>query len=285
MEGRDVPIDNRKTGATDFGVVESLDLRGLTWSHGAGSVASDGTFLKATNEDKSIYYKMSAYNASQGVYGHEAVNELIAYRVASELGVPVPGTRLAYALVHVDGVEFHTHVAVSESYKSPDDTRTSYEDFYTAKRETGESALSVALRYGWAERVYQMFLFDFLIFCRDRHGANLEVLDCHGVRRLSPLFDNGLSLTCSCATDEELAAFDVMADRQVNNFIGTRSLYQNLELIRNPVQVTALSAEARGRVFSGLDSLLSDTRLDAIWSLLWGRWAYAKKFCDLRPLP
>ena len=263
--------------------IASIDLRGLTWSHMVGSVASDGTFLKSTNDDRTLYYKMSAYNASQGVYGHEAINELIAFRVAAELDVPVPDTCLANALVRVDGVEFTTYVAVSRSYKMPEDTRTSYEDFYTAKRAAGESALSVARRFGWSARVEQMFLFDFLIYCRDRHGANLEVLENNGIRRLSPLFDNGLSLTCSCATDAELAAFDVMADRHVNNFIGARSLYQNLDLIDAPVQVGEFVMEARSRIFAGLDDLLSDKRKDTIWDLLWGRWLYAKKFCHMRP--
>ncbi|MDR0468855.1 MAG: hypothetical protein LBH09_02665 [Peptococcaceae bacterium] len=260
-----------------------VDLRGLSWSRQAGSIASDGAFLKATSADKSIFYKMSAYNASQGVYSHEAINELIAYRVAVELGIPVPETYLVNALVSVDDTEFRTQVAVSKTFKMPNDTRAAYEDFYTAKREVGETALSVALRFGWADRVYQMFLFDFLIFSRDRHGANLEVLENNEKRRLSPLFDNGLSLTCTCSTDSELSVFDVMADRKVNNFIGTRSLYQNLELIKAPVPVQEFSAEAKSRIFYGMDTLLTDLRKDTIWALLWGRWLYAKKFCDLRP--
>ncbi|MCL1849425.1 MAG: hypothetical protein FWF83_07130 [Clostridiales bacterium] len=225
---------------------------------------------------------MSAYNSAQGVYGHEAINELLAYRLAAELGIPVPETLLADALVHADGVTFQTLIAVSKSYKAPNDSRVTYEDFFITMRAVGESALSVALRFGWAERIYQMFLFDFLIFCRDRHGANLEVLEHNGINQLSPLFDNGLSLTCSCFTDAELVAFDVMADRQVNNFIGTRSLFQNLNFIKSPVQIHPLTPSLKPRLFFGLDDLLSDLRKETIWTLIWERWHYAKKFCDLQ---
>ena len=63
------------------------DLRHLSWSQAVGSINSDGAFLKATSADKSLYYKISAYNSSQGVYGHETINELIAYRVSEELGI------------------------------------------------------------------------------------------------------------------------------------------------------------------------------------------------------
>ena len=161
------------------------DLRHLIWSRATGSINTDGAFLKAAKVDRSLYYKMSAYNSSHGVYGHEAVNELIAYRASVELGVPVPATRLVNALVRVDGEEFETHIAVSETYKAPLDTRVAFENFYKANREKVESALSVAQRFGWQTYMDRMFLFDFLILNRDRHGANLEVLERGGVKRLS----------------------------------------------------------------------------------------------------
>ena len=260
------------------------DLRHLTWSHIAGSINSDGAFLKATNTDKTLYYKASAYNSAQGIYGHEAVNEYIAYKAAGELGISVPLTSLVRALVRIDGEEYETHVAVSKTFKSIQDTRVAFEDFYKANRESGESALSVAIRFGWQEDVYRMFLFDFLIFNRDRHGANLEVLEADNNKRLSPLFDNGLSFAVSCPTDNDLAVFDVMADKPVNNFIGTRSLYENLKLITGPVQIKELLECARKRIFTGLDGILSELHRDTIWKILWERWKYAKTICDLRSI-
>jgi hypothetical protein len=211
-------------------------------------------------------------------------NELITYRVALELGINVPKTELVKSLVRIDGTEFETYTAVSETYKSENDTRVSYEDFYKSARETGESALAVAKRFGWETQVYTMFLFDFIIFNRDRHGANLEVLEADGQRRLSPLFDNGLSLAVSCHTDAELTAFDVMADRQVNNFIGTRSLRENLDSITIPLMIKGLREDARARLFAGLSEVLTPLHLDVIWNLLWGRWQYVKTVCDLKPI-
>jgi len=258
------------------------DLRHLTWSRAAGSINSDGAFLKAVSEDKSLYYKMSAYNSSQGVYGHEAVNELISYRVSKELGISVPSVSLTEALVRVDGEEFQTSLAVSESFKTAYDTRVAFENFYKANRENGESALSVAQRFGWLPFVHKMFLFDFLIFNRDRHGANLEVLETEGKKRLSPLFDNGLSFAVSCSNDKELAVFDAMADKHVNNFIGSRSLYENLNSIKTPIAVKELREDARKSLLEDLDGTLSKLHLEVIWNILWGRWQYAKTVCDLQ---
>lgn len=46
-----------------------------------------------------------------------------------------------------------------------------------------------------------MFLFDYLICNRDRHGANIEVLQKGENYRLAPIFDNGLSFLFSCYND------------------------------------------------------------------------------------
>lgn len=195
----------------------------------------------------------------------------------------MPPTDLVRALVRIDGEEYETHVAVSETFKTAQDTRVAFEEFFKACRENGESVLAVALRFGWQTQVHQLFLFDFLIYNRDRHGANLEVLEAGGMKRLSPFFDNGLSFAVSCSTDKELAAFDVMADRRVNNFIGSRSLYENLKLVTEPVAAKELSESARDRLFCGMGGVLSESHQEVVWNMLWGRWNYAKEVCDLRP--
>jgi predicted ATP-grasp superfamily ATP-dependent carboligase len=217
---------------------------------------------------------MSAYNVAQGVYGHEAVNELLAYRIAAELSIPVPETKLIKALVCIDNTEFETYIAVSESFKSECETRMSYENFYKSVRLKNESAMSVAIRFGWEATVQQMVLFDFLIFNRDRHGANLEVLENNGIRRLSPLFDNGLSLAVSCHTDAELDAFDVTADNMVNNFIGSRSLYENIKDIPASAIICRPRSDFYNRLFSGLNDVLSAKHRDVIWELFSKRWEY-----------
>ena len=254
--------------------VDLLDLRDLTWSRVTGSINSDGAFLKASNTDKTLYYKMSAYNVSQGIYGHEAVNELLAYRIAKELCIPVPETTLSKALVSIDNEDIETHIAITKSFKRTHETRMSFENFYKSVRYKGESAESVAIRHGWTPLLQLMYLFDFLIINRDRHGANLEVLDDCGKKRLSPFFDNGLSLAVSCSTATELDAFDVMADRQVNNFIGSRSLYENLKGIPADIQINKPGNDFRERLLEGLTGVISERHMDVIWDIFIKRWRY-----------
>lgn len=56
-----------------------------------------------------------------------------------------------------------------------------------------------------------MFLLDYIICNRDRHGANIEVLQKGDTYRLAPLFDNGLSFMFSCYQDgNQMLEFDRM---------------------------------------------------------------------------
>lgn len=56
-----------------------------------------------------------------------------------------------------------------------------------------------------------MFIVDYLICNRDRHGANIEVLlDEKEEPRIEPLFDQGLLLLFSCYNDlESVRKFDI----------------------------------------------------------------------------
>lgn len=92
-------------------------------------------------------------------------------------------------------------------------------------------------------------LADCLIANRDRHGANIEVLRSReGGVRLAPLFDNGVSSVFSCYGDERrVREFDPLADVWANNFIGTRSLQENLgEILRANPTLSTLEALAAG---------------------------------------
>ena len=59
------------------------------------------------------------------------------------------------------------------------------------------------------ECVNEMFVIDYLVLNRDRHGANIEILRDLKTKtvRPAPLFDHGLSLVCRCHTSEELNFF------------------------------------------------------------------------------
>jgi hypothetical protein len=122
-----------------------------------------------------------------------------------------------------------------------------------------------------------MFIFDYLIINRDRHGANLEVMK-NGGKRLSPYFDNGLSFVCSCTDETDLASFDIMEDRPVNNFIGEKRLALNLAGISDNLVFNELQQSDSDRLFEGLGDVLSDLYLTTIWDIIWRRWSNVKKF-------
>ena len=140
----------------------------------------------------------------------------------------------------------------------------------------GELPFDFCHRMGWGGYIERMMLVNYLIANRDRHGANIEVLRAQdGSVRLTPLFDNGLSLIFSCYGDEERAArFDPLADVNANNFIGTRSLETNLGLFNVQPAVRPLVETDRTKILHGLDGVLPPTHLNKIWQMIWERWLH-----------
>ena len=127
---------------------------------------------------------------------------------------------------------------------------------------------------------------DFLILNRDRHGANIEVLrnSKEKVIHLAPLFDHGLSLLCSCTDENAIYTWDVMADRQVNNYIGSRSTWDNLMLIpegKIPI-LNPLKESDKDALLFDLDGIISDKLQDKIWEMIWKRWCAYEDFCNSR---
>jgi len=168
-------------------------------------------------------------------------------------------------------------VFLAESYKH-EQSRVSFEDFYVDHRSSDEeSPFDFCKRYGWGVEIFKMFIFDYLIINRDRHGANLEVLKNRDIK-LSPLFDNGLSFVCSCTDEADLDTFDFMDDRPVNCFIGTKRLGMNLRLIDENIEFAALSESDKDRLFAGLHGVLPGRYFDVIWEIIWKRWQDVKKF-------
>ena len=131
-----------------------------------------------------------------------------------------------------------------------------------------------------------MLVVDFLILNRDRHGANIEVLRNARKKslRLAPIFDHGLSLLFNCHTEEEINQFDVMKDRAVQCFVGSRSVQQNLMLIPkgeipalNPLQHTH-----KAYLLEGLDGIIPQSLQNKIWDMIWQRWEYYENLCSQR---
>ena len=100
-------------------------------------------------------------------------------------------------------------------------------------KKENESHYEFCVNNEWKTYIDTMIAIDYLILNRDRHGANIEVLRNgrkHTIR-VAPLFDHGLSFVCSCYNDEEIEKFDITADKPCQNFIGSRSTWDNLNLI------------------------------------------------------
>ena len=258
---------------------EPWDLRGEVWRRTAGSLVSDGVYMKTELpiDNVDYYLKLSRYDSYLGIYGHESVNEFIAYKLGSLLGFNVPEGMLKKCLVRIDDVEHETYVFAANSYKTKG-SRVAFEDFYVDNRLSDkESPLDLCKRFGWTDDIYKMFVFDYLIINRDRHGANLEVLK-NGDKMLSPLLDNGLSFVCSCTDESELASFNIMEDRAVNNFIGEKRLGSNLKMIDKKVVFNELNGSALDEIFNELHGVLSDSYLAVIKEIIQRRWQDVAQF-------
>lgn len=252
------------------------DLTNLCWSESGQTSASGGTFLKARTGvgPHAMYFKLSCYDSYRGIYGHECVNELVASRLMHVLGINHVRYTLVHAHVIVDDVGYETWLARSKSFRKTSESKMAFDTFFDLMHEKGESQLEFCERCGWLEDIQRMMLVDYLIANRDRHGANIEVLRSRdGGIRLAPLFDNGVSLVFSCYGDEQcVQEFDPLQDVRANNFIGTRSLEENLQFVPNSLEIASLEEEHRANLFAGLEGVLPQTYFDAMWNMIWSRW-------------
>ena len=257
---------------------EKQDLTYLRWSHMRNSSGTVGTFLKAESSlsGEKIYYKLSNFDPVRGVVGHECINEIIVNRLLTILGVEHLSYDLIHADIRVDGKTYETYLCASADFKERGESKWALDDYYRLNALPGESRYDFCVRNGWKDYVDTMIAVDYIIQNRDRHGANIEVLRnmrAH-TTRIAPLFDHGLSLLYSCATDEEAKKFDVMADRKCQNFIGSFSCKDNLKLLRGRKDIFPgkLQKKDKATLLAGLDGVLSETFLDAIWRMIYKRY-------------
>ena len=78
-----------------------------------------------------------------------------------------------------------------------------------------------------------------------------------------------------------MRSFDVLKDRPVQCFVGSRSAWENLKLIppaERPA-LTPLREQDRDILFEDLDGILGQPWLDKIWEMIWGRWRQYEDFC------
>ena len=257
---------------------EKKDLSYLSWSKYRHSSGTAGSFLKAYSDisGAKTYYKISAYDTMMGVIGHESVNEIIVDRLLTVLGIHHVSYRLIHADIVIDDKCVETYVCCSEDFKLPGERKLPFDAFFQQWRNTDESPVDFCSRMGWQDEIDAMLLTDYLILNRDRHGANLEVLKATDNQhvRLAPLYDHGVSLIFSCLTKEDVEKYDVLEDKPVQSFVGSRSTLENLKLIKsNPVSRT-LSPQDKGFILYDLDGVLPKAWLDKIWEMIQERWKH-----------
>lgn len=253
------------------------DLTDLSWHMSAATPDTSGSFPKATRGSGSatVYYKASCYDACNGIFGHDCVNELIAARLMDVLGVPHVRYSLVHARIELGGKEFSTWVNASKSYRHSNEAKQSFSQFFAQYATPSETPLQLYERLGWGTQARQMLLVDYLIINQDRHGANVEVLTLpDGSRRLAPVFDCGNSFVFSCYDVEDaIRSFDPLVDAIGVNFIGSKRLSSNLDIIPAPNGfVDTLLPEHRETIFRGLSDILPDYHLNKIWDIVWQRW-------------
>lgn len=267
-------------------ITEKQDLTHLSWTRIRRSSGTAGSFLKAYFDvgGRKTYYKLSNYDSIRGIIGHECVNELIADRLLTILGVEHLSYQLIYADIVVHDTPYTAWVCASQDFKQPGESKIALDAYYEAEHSNGESPLDFCKKNGWSEYIYQMFVVDYLILNRDRHGANIEVLRNSKKKtiRLAPLFDHGLSFLCRCETPEQMAAFDVMADARVQCYVASQSTLKNLKLIP-PGHFPALNPlceNDREILMEGLDDAISPLLQDKIWEMIWKRWQTYEIICN-----
>jgi hypothetical protein len=267
---------------------DKQDMTYLSWSKIRHSSGTAGSFLKSYSElgGKKTYYKLSNFDSMRGVIGHECVNEIIVDRLLDILGIEHLPYRLIYADILISGQPHEVYLCASEDFKQPGESKIALDAYYALEKLDGETPLQFCVRNGWEEYIYRMLVVDFLILNRDRHGANIEVLRNSRRRtlRLAPLFDHGLSLLFSCMSDDAIQKYDVMEDKLTNNYIGSRSTWDNLKLIPSDRMPTLnpLQESDRDILLEGLDGVIPQDLQDKIWNMIWRRWCAYEDFCRSR---
>lgn len=188
-----------------------LDLTGLL---GASLV---GMIPKAYSAGK--FYKTPNYNASCGFYGLSSVNDVVATRYLNSVGIQCLEYDGALAAIRYQGAEYTAFVSWSEDYRDGRADMGLAHYLLSSDIPAGKGLEFMQKRY--PEFLNRLFVADYLVGNRDRHGSNIRV---YSDGSPCPLFDFNLSLFMP---DGQSRQQDILA----NNYLGFPSLLDNLELV------------------------------------------------------
>ena len=254
------------------------DLTALRWEGiEVGKPTTTGSFLKAVSENK-IFYKLSLADVViNKIVGFEAFFEVIASRLCRELGIECVQYELIRAKILLPNNSecIETHLCASHDYRGFSKKETA-EGLCLLLGKDSETALDTLRRLGFSDFIDRLLLTDFLICNRDRHGKNFEFFTKNGVTKPVPLFDNGFSFVSPYGDNlEKIEQFNPLRDVIANNFLGSRSLEENLRLIQKPVVVNKPKIGFRTELFRDMEDLPSVVE-DKVWEIFEARYNYAK---------
>lgn len=269
------------------------DYLGLIWSASKTSTGSAGCFLKEEDAKASVkkYYKLSNYNKVNGIFGHESLNE----KIVSNLGEFFHFNSLHYDLItsdiKIDGKIYRTDFTVTDNFVKSGEKKISFENYYYCRGEE-EPVLDFCDRIGILHSIAELIILDFITGQRDRHGANVELLESSKGIRLAPIYDNGVSFLFSCYQNdkrylEKVKAFNISGDFTVQSFLGGYSLFDNLNSIKNSYSIKHLNLPKLkvpdwDDLFKGLDEVanpLGEEHLLKIWEMVEWRVLYYDRLC------
>jgi len=265
---------------------EVVDLTEIDWATSRSSTTG-GALLKARVDEaaETYYYKCPSYSPGLGFWGVESQNELVASRLLQCYGIAHTTYELVHAMVRHDGSEQMAWVAKSKSFLAPGEERTSLEATLDALGSANhENRVRACKDLGLWESLSQIMIADYLTVNRDRHGANIEVLTASdGSVRLAPAFDFGLSLTApyARASRETIADIDPLDDVPVNNYLGSRSLEENLCLAQLDLVSATVSDSNVDYITEDLEEAYPSGHIEKIRDILKAR---CRRFENLRDL-
>lgn len=254
--------------------MQHLDLTYLNWSKTKNSSGTAGSFLKAFYNNE--YYKLSNYDQFKGIVGHESINEYVVSRLLDILDIEHVSYNLVNADIVIDNKALNTYVCISKDFKNSNESKTALDTYYAFYNNNDISPIQMLKDMGFSNYIDNIFLVDFLIINRDRHGGNIEIIRNQntGELKLSPLFDHGLSLFFNTTDFNKLKNIDYLEDKRIQSFLGTNSLFENLKLMSNHPRIEKLTKKDKDYIFSDLYNVMPSIWIDSVYNLINSRIKY-----------
>lgn len=241
-----------------------IDMTHLQWDVGNASIGAGGMLPKCIEDVDGIFYhyKMSSYTATQGIYGKEAILEVVFSRLGKLLGFNVLDYDLLHCNIEKDGVVYPAYISKSADFKRLNYKSIAIENYYTLHKYRNSDIEQLLREDMLLEDIHEIFLFDYIICNLDRHGANIEILinTTTGAKSVAPIFDNSLSFLTHRSVEDVLAKKYYDEAIKVNHYIGEGNLLSHLKKIDKSLidDLPMLKENDRDVLFAGMHSALSE---------------------------